>query len=336
MNKLNLSNNNNVLKDRCVEFSFNVAYSAFRLPVDSAHTVRSIAKEVIDFEKMWWLPIGRVAGTGGGLPNVKTVDYQTGKRLLPTDCDDEFSRINFYAIPFKGASEVSEWTSAVHIRRSEARALAPFHYEYLEVEIGTDLVLAGLTFEQFQDRLMSMAFVREALSGFVFQMCRWNGPLFYVGGISYGGKYAVQAGSRGNVPKKYSDFYAGSPSDWGGALMIRNVFPVNLLPNKTLTMPYGTEGMDLNTFLQMHPGTKVLERYNDHCWRWEPHWEAIEDLRIDLFRGGRLWYAPFGQIAWEDNPWKRPDLAAPWSFKGELPEGLKKGWTDLWAKGITP
>ncbi|BAM02682.1 hypothetical protein [Phycisphaera mikurensis] len=132
----------------------------------------------------------------------------------------------------------------------------------------------------------------------------------------------------------YFNNRSGGVSNHAPHQVIREVYPVNLLPNEVLTMPWGKTARTLGEALKEHPGTARFERYNDHCWRWEPHWEAIETLRVDLFRAGRLWYQKMD--AWQQPDWHRPDWSAPYEYTGELPDFVKPGWSDFWAHGYTP
>ena len=315
------------------DLSYNVAYSYFRVPAKSGHCVRSICEEVVNIRPLWRFPLNRVAGSGGLLPENHYVDYRPDSRLMPTDCDDEFTNVSFLNLPREDLSEVSGWTSSCRIEPKRIKFAGSAECDYIEVCIGTDLVLSKMDFQAFASVLMNTAFAQEARSGFVFQQSRWNGPFFFTSGLSYRDSRDNPQPRQG-YPKDYGLTYGGGGDDWGGDTMIRNVFPFNFLPDKVMDMPYGMSGTTVGDFLKRHSGTKKLKRFNAFCWRWEPHWEAIEILREELFRGGRLWYYDFVQRPFDK--WYREDLQDPWYYDGELPASIQPGWSDLWAKGITP
>lgn len=307
-----------------------VAYASFRFSTFEPSFIRDCVAELIDTKWLWPREPNRVGGEGGKLKGPNYRNYAPGCGLLPTECEQEFQSVGFHHLPVKGGDEAVEWTTMVSITIPGEHSIR----NYAKVQIGLTLDAAGCDFGQFSDRVLSLDLASSVSSGEIFRMSRWAGVTYFVGGLGF----SPQLG-KPQHHKSLPDAYRSDEiqmQDFGRPALIRTVFPVNLLPNATLDMPYGKTTQNLREYLGSHPGTLELRRFNKHCWLWRPAPEWIESLRESLFRGGRLWYFPCQRKEQGPPGFYRPDLTEPWEYHGELPENIKPGWTDLWARGITP
>ena len=203
------------------------------------------------------------------------------------------------------------------------------------LRIGMDIDHYSLRFTDFSDLVLNVPFRDKISRGSVFQISRFVSPTTFLIGLNFD-PMDPRPRHRNQLSRDYRENNCEGFSGFGHDEWIRTVFPVNLLTNELLDMPWGKNALTLGEALRDHPGTQSLKRFNAHCWQWKPHWEAIEDLRVDLFRMGRLLYTSMDMAAGIGNKWARGDLSTPYEYKGELPQSIQPGWTDFWANGYTP
>ncbi|MCB9848121.1 MAG: hypothetical protein H6814_06860 [Phycisphaeraceae bacterium] len=114
-----------------------------------------------------------------------------------------------------------------------------------------------------------------------------------------------------------------------GHVLLRDIYPKNYLSESHLSAPIGLTAMTLREWIEDDPVCcGALAQFTDELTEWRPPLERIPEIREGLFRAGRVFYWRFCNPSnWDPElgehvpePYKRPDLTAPWEASGPTPE----------------
>lgn len=171
----------------------------------------------------------------------------------------------------------------------------------------------GLSEATAVDKMLQLAAASGGQYGFVYHMSyRWM-PGFYPGGLQSGDDV---------VARDHQDFQSNRGRwgrlgwDTGVPLLLRDIFPVNLLTRAYLDLPVGTSTLASWITGDDFRGTLAPLAGNDSItvWRVEPR--HIPQVREDLFKAGAVFYWRFFEPG---DPLER-DFARPFTPPDPIPD----------------
>lgn len=171
----------------------------------------------------------------------------------------------------------------------------------------------GLTEETAVDNMLTLAAATGGRYAFIYHMShRWL-PNFYPGGLQSGDEI---------VKKEHPDFDANrgwwGRLSWesGVPLLLRDVFPINLLTRPYLHLPVGNSTLERWVIEDESRGTLVPLEGNATITVWRVPPRSIPRVREELFKAGIVFYWRFFESG---DPLKR-DFAKPFTPPDPIPD----------------